>query len=134
MSVAGNCAPTVGRAYDGSAMHRSVLALSIAMGLAACGSGLEMSHARDDEALAARQWHEDVVRLAGDVDGSAARIEGEACTDACVRRASAADRTDRICEVSRQDDHDEATLYLCEDARERVARLDLRIDACSCDS
>lgn len=101
----------------------------------ACGTSAELSrddHARDDRALASRSDHDEVVRLSGDLDAPPA--EGEACPEACLRHERVSDLTDRICEAARNDDHDDATQFLCEDARERAASTERRAAGCPCGS
>lgn len=109
-----------------------VLATTLAL-VPACGTSAELSrddHLRDDRALAVRADHDDVVRMSGDVDGPPA--EGEACPDACLRDERVRTLADRICEVARNDDHDEATQFLCEDARERAESTHRRAASCTC--
>lgn len=112
---------------------RSALCLSALVLPSACGTSAELTrddHARDDRALSSRADHDEVVRLAGDVDGPAA--EGGDCPEACARDGRVRELTDRICETAGRDDHDDATQFLCEDARERAASTQRRAAACTC--
>ena len=100
-----------------------------------CG-GAEISHddlTRDDSALMARRYHEDVVRLAGDVDSSPDPAIAGACDAPCEYHPRIVDLTNRICQVWERDSIDEATHFLCEDAREREQSSRRRSDACHCD-
>jgi hypothetical protein len=109
--------------------------LFVSLSSAACGTSAELSRDdrdRDDRALSVRADHDEVVRLSGNVDGPAA--EGDACQEACLRHERVDDLTTRICEVARNDDHDEATQFLCEDARERLDSITRRTAACACPS
>jgi hypothetical protein len=99
----------------------------------ACGTSAELSrddHTRDDRALSSRAEHDEVVRLSGDTDGAPA--EGAACAEACARHDRVHELTERICDTARNDDHDDATQFLCEDAREREASTERRAAGCSC--
>ena len=109
------------------------LALIASLLVPACGTSAELSRddrERDDRALSVRSDHDEVVRLTGNVDGAPA--EGDACPEACLRHERIDDLTNRICEVARNDDHDEATQFLCEDARERLDSVTRRTTACAC--
>ena len=100
---------------------------------AGCG-GAEISHddlSRDDSALMARRYHEDVVRLAGDVDSSPDPGTPGSCDAPCRFHPQIVDLTGRICAVSERDPIDEATRFLCEDARERERSSARRHDACA---
>ncbi len=100
-----------------------------------CG-GPEISHddlMRDDSALMARRYHEDVVRLAGDIDASPDPATPGACDTPCQAHPRIVDLADRICLVSERDSIDEATRFLCEDARERERSSQRRFEACQCD-
>ncbi len=111
---------------------RSALLLALLV-VPACGTSAELSRddrERDDRALSVRADHDELVRLSGNVDGTAA--EGPACADACLRDERVTDLADRICEVARNDDHDEATQFLCEDARERQRSTERRAASCEC--
>lgn len=111
---------------------RAALALSLFV-LTACGTSAELSRDdrdRDDRALSVRADHDELVRLSGNVDGAPA--EGAACEAACLRHERVTDLSDRICEVARNDDHDEATQYLCEDARDRQRSTERRAANCTC--
>lgn len=105
-----------------------------APGLAACaGSMAEISREdreREDSALLARGHHDDVVRLVGDADGPPVGPEG--CHDGCPRLLRARDLSARICEIASNDDHDEATQFLCEDAGARTRGYEQRLAECSC--
>lgn len=101
--------------------------------LGGCGTSAELSRDdrdRDDRALSVRADHDELVRLSGNLDGRPAA--GPECSDACLRHDRVRSLTDRICEVARNDDHDEATQFLCEDAREREASTGRRVADCSC--
>lgn len=105
----------------------------LALALGACGTSAELSRDdrdRDDRALSVRGDHDEVVRLSGNIDGPPAL--GPECSDACLRHDRVRSLTDRICEVARDDDHDEATQFLCEDAREREASTGRRVADCGC--
>lgn len=109
------------------------VALALCLSVPACGTSAELSRddrERDDRALSVRSDHDEVVRLSGNMDGSPA--EGDACPEACLRHERIDDLTSRICEVARNDDHDEATQYLCEDARERLDSITRRTAGCAC--
>jgi hypothetical protein len=111
----------------------SLLLVALMTSLGACGTSAELSRDdrdRDDRALSVRADHDEVVRLAGNLDGRPA--EGPECGDACLRNDRVRSLTDQICEVARNDDHDEATQYLCEDARERQASTGRRVADCAC--
>lgn len=101
--------------------------------LAGCGTTAEITRDerdRDDAAFEARADHDEVVRTAGDLDGAPA--EGEACAEACRRHQRVSTLTTRICGVSERDENDDATRFLCEDARERRASTERRAAACTC--
>lgn len=85
---------------------------------------------REDEALLARGYHDDVVRLVGDAE--AAPIAADGCADQCSRRERVRSLADRLCVIAERDDHDEATQFLCEDARSRESNLAQRLAACGC--
>lgn len=106
------------------------------LGLTACaGSMAEISRderEREDSALLARGHHDDVVRIAGDIEGRPAESPAE-CEDTCSRKARVHELAERICAIAATDDHDEATQYLCEDAHTREAGLTRRAASCSCD-
>src|SRR5687768_12717621 len=114
-----------------------LLALVLAVGLGfGCGTTAEITRDerdRDDAALTAREDHDEVVRISGDVDGAPAEGE-EACADACRRHQRVSTLTDRICGVSERDEHDDATRFLCEDARERRTSTERRAASCACSS
>lgn len=114
---------------------RSLLALSLALGASACGGSMaEISRedrAREDSALLARGHHDDVVRLVGDAEGGA--MDPAECPAMCMRRSRVGDLTHRICSIAEEDDHDEATRFLCEDARSRQQSMEARLGACACD-
>lgn len=106
---------------------------SLALAAPGCGSTAEITRDerdRDDAALEARADHDEVVRVAGDLDGVPA--EGAACDEACRRHDRVSSLTTRICGVSERDEHDEATRFLCEDARERRASTERRAAGCGC--
>lgn len=113
----------------------SLFALSLALGASACGGSMaEISRedrAREDSALLARGHHDDVVRLVGDSEGGA--MNASECPTMCMRRSRVADLADRICNIAEQDDHDEATQFLCEDARARQQGMEARLGACACE-
>jgi|GEM_PF-2176305 len=112
-----------------------LLAVLLLTSLSACGTSAELSRDdrdRDDRALSVRADHDEVVRLSGNLDGPAAM--GPDCSDACLRHDRVGSLSDLICEVARNDDHDEATQFLCEDAREREASTGRRVADCSCPS
>lgn len=117
-----------------SSVPAAVVALLVSSLLVAgCGTTAEISRDErdmDDAAFDSRADHDELVRAAGDLEGAPA--EGEACSDACRRHARVSSLTDRICGVSARDDHDEATDFLCEDARERRASTERRAAACPC--
>jgi hypothetical protein len=101
--------------------------------MACAGSMAEISHderEREDQALSARGYHDDVVRLVGDAE--AAAVPDTACADWCGRVPRVHDLAERICRIAGGDDHDEATQFLCEDARSREAGLAQRLTGCGC--
>jgi hypothetical protein len=103
---------------------------------AGCG-GPEISHddlTRDDSGLMARRYHEDVVRLAGDVDATPDPSVPGACDASCERHPRIVDLTHRICDIWERDSIDEATHFLCEDARERERSSQRRFEGCHCAS
>ncbi len=87
---------------------------------------------REDEALLARGYHDDVVRLVGDAE--AGPVAPEACGDDCARLERVHGLAERICGIADRDDHDESTRYLCEDAHARENGLTQRLSACDCGS
>lgn len=102
-------------------------------GIGCAGSMAEISRDerdREDEALLARGYHDDVVRLVGDAE--AGPVAAEACPDVCPRLERVEQLAERICGIARRDDHDEATEFLCEDSRARKDGLAQRLGACSC--
>lgn len=102
--------------------------------VAGCG-GAEISHddlTRDDAALRARQYHEDLVNLAGDVDAHPDPGVPGACDGTCEASPRIHDLAQRICGVSEADPNDEATRFLCDDSREREASSARRAQACRC--
>jgi hypothetical protein len=116
-------------------MSRSVSFALLALALAAGCGGPEISHddlTRDDSGLMARRYHEDVVRLAGDVDSSPAPTIPGACELPCANHPRIVELTHRICEVWERDSIDEATHFLCEDAQERQRSSQRRFEACRC--
>lgn len=118
-----------------SPAHAIAIALAVGASFLApgCGTTAEISRDErelDDAAFESRADHDELVRAAGDLEGAPA--EGEACSDACRRHARVSTLTERICGVSARDDHDEATDFLCEDARERRASTERRAAACPC--
>ncbi len=115
-------------------MQRLFLLAALLALAAGCG-GPEISHddlTRDDSALMARRYHEDVVRLAGDVDSSPDPGTPGACEAPCEHHPRIVDLTGRICQTADRDSIDEATRFLCEDARERERSSRRRSDACHC--
>ena len=109
----------------------TLLGLALAAG---CG-GPEISHddlTRDDSTLMARRYHEDVVRLAGDIDSSPDPGTPGACDAPCEYHPLITELTNQICQASERDAIDEATRFLCEDARERERSSRRRSDACQC--
>ena len=112
------------------------LSLSLALlGSAACGGSMaEISREerdREDSALLARGYHDDLVRLVGDPEGGP--IAPDQCSAACGRSGRVQQLASRICDVAASDDHDEATQFLCEDARTREQGLAQRLAACTCE-
>lgn len=85
---------------------------------------------REDQALLARGYHDDVVRLVGDAE--AAPVDAAACPTLCPRRERVHTLAERICTIAEGDDHDEATQFLCEDARSRENGMSQRLSACEC--
>lgn len=115
--------------------HASPLFLAVLLAWlpAGCGTTAEITRDerdRDDAAFEARADHDEVVRIAGDLEGAPA--EGEACSDACRRHEQVSALTGRICGVADRDPNDDATRFLCEDARERRASTERRAQACTC--
>ena len=114
-------------------MRHVVRLAALLLVLPACGTNAEISRDerdRDDAAFDVRADHDEVVRVSGDTDDVPA--EGDACPDACRRHHRVTQLTDRICGVSDRDEHDDATRFLCEDARERQASTERRAAACTC--
>lgn len=112
---------------------RTSIALACLGSIACAGSMAEISRDerdREDQALLARGYHDDVVRLVGDAE-AAPVAEGQ-CADTCPRAPRVHELTERICRIAEGDDHDEATQFLCEDARARESGLTQRLSACSC--
>lgn len=102
--------------------------------LAGCG-GAEISHddlTRDDAALRAHQYHEDLVQLAGDVDAHPDPSIAGSCDGTCEAAPRITDLANQICEISRNDPNDEATRFLCDDARERESSSTRRAQTCQC--
>jgi len=87
--------------------------------------------AHEDSALLARGHHDDVVRLVGDAEGGA--MDPAECPAMCMRRNRVGDLTNRICTIAGADDHDEATRFLCEDARARQQSMEARLSTCACE-
>jgi hypothetical protein len=85
---------------------------------------------REDSALLARGYHDDVVRLSGNTEGGPIAAEG--CHDHCPRLLRVRDLAARLCEIASTDDHDEATQFLCEDAGSRRDGYEQRLAECSC--
>ena len=116
-------------------MHRPLVVLLV-LGLSAAGcGGPEISHddlTRDDSGLMARRYHEDVVRLAGDVDSSPDPSVAGVCEAPCANHPRIVQLTDQICSIWERDQIDEATHFLCEDARERQQSSQRRYDTCHC--
>jgi hypothetical protein len=111
-----------------------MLAFLACVTVAGCG-GAEISHddlTRDDAALRAHQYHEDLVRLAGDVDAHPDPSIAGSCDGTCEASPRITDLANRICEISQHDGNDEATRFLCDDAREREASATRRASACQC--
>jgi len=111
-----------------------LLAVLTLSAIAGCG-GAEISHddlTRDDAALRAHQYHEDLVRLAGDVDAHPDPSVPGACDGTCEASPRISELADRICEIWQRDSNDEATRFLCDDSRERQASSARRAQACQC--
>jgi hypothetical protein len=101
---------------------------------AGCG-GAQISHddlTRDDAALRAHQYHEDLVHLAGDVDAHPDPSLPGSCDGVCESAPRITDLANQICEISRNDQNDEATLFLCDDSRERESSSTRRAAMCQC--
>jgi hypothetical protein len=101
-----------------------------------CG-GAQISHddlTRDDAALRAHQYHEDLVHLAGDVDAHPDPSVPGSCDGVCESAPRITDLANQICEISRNDQNDEATLFLCDDSRERESSSIRRAAMCQCGS
>jgi hypothetical protein len=99
-----------------------------------CG-GAEISHddlTRDDAALRAHQYHEDLVSLAGDVDAHPDPTVAGSCDGVCEASARVSSLADQICDVSQRDPNDEATRFLCDDSRERQAATTRQAQTCQC--
>lgn len=86
---------------------------------------------REDEALLARGYHDDVVRLVGDAE--AAPVGEDECPTQCPRLERVGSLATRICDIAAHDDHDEATQFLCEDARSRENGMRARLTSCGCE-
>ncbi|MBX7196340.1 MAG: hypothetical protein K1X94_30080 [Sandaracinaceae bacterium] len=119
-------------------MRARLLTTSIAIAclcsVACAGSMAEISgdeREREDEALLARGYHDDVVRLVGDAE--AAPVSPDACGDGCATLSRVHGLSDRICRIAERDDHDEATQFLCEDAHSRENSLTQRLASCTCE-
>jgi hypothetical protein len=113
---------------------RIALAVFLLPFLSGCG-GAEISHddlTRDDAALRAHQYHEDLVRLAGDVDAHPDPSIAGSCEGTCEAAPRINELANQICEVSRHDENDEATRFLCDDSRERESSASRRATACRC--
>ena len=101
-----------------------------------CG-GAQISHddlTRDDAALRAHQYHEDLVQLAGDVDAHPDPSVAGSCAGVCEAAPRITELADRICQVSHDDPNDEATLFLCDDSREREGSSTRRAQTCHCET
>jgi len=85
---------------------------------------------REDSALLARGHHDDVVRLVGDAE--AGLVPSDQCQDVCPRLLRVHGLAERICDIAAGDDHDEATQFLCEDARARESGVRRRLAEGSC--
>lgn len=112
---------------------RTIAAVLLTL-IAGCG-GAEISHddlTRDDAALRAHQYHEDLVQLAGDVDAHPDPSVRGACDGTCEASPRITDLANRICDVSQHDPNDEATRFLCDDARERESSSTRRASTCQC--
>lgn len=99
-----------------------------------CG-GAEISHddlTRDDAAIRAHQYHEDLVNLAGDVDAHPDPSVSGSCDGVCEAAPRISDLADRICDISHHDQNDEATRFLCDDATERESSSSRRAATCQC--
>ena len=106
--------------------------VSAPVAVAGCG-GAEISHddlTRDDAALRAHQYHEDLVHLAGDVDAHPDPAVPGACDGTCEAAPRITELASQICQVSQNDPNDEATRFLCDDARERESRSRRRAQSC----
>jgi hypothetical protein len=106
----------------------------LAVFFSGCG-GAEISHddlTRDDAALRAHQYHEDLVQLAGDVDSHPDPSVPGSCDGTCEASPRVTDLAHRICDISERDPNDEATRFLCDDSREREASTSRRYAACQC--
>jgi hypothetical protein len=102
--------------------------------VAGCG-GAEISHddlTRDDAALRAHQYHEDLVHLAGDVDAHPDPSIAGSCDGVCEAAPRITDLANQICDISEHDQNDEATRFLCDDARERESSSTRRAGTCQC--
>jgi len=85
---------------------------------------------REDSALLARGHHDDVVRLVGDPE--AGPVPADQCGDVWPRPRRVREPPDRIARTPEGGDHDEATQFLCEDARARETGLGQRLHECPC--
>jgi hypothetical protein len=104
--------------------------------LAGCG-GAEISHddlTRDDAALRAHQYHEDLVQLAGDVDAHPDPSVPGSCDGTCEASPRIVLLATQICDIAQHDPNDEATRFLCDDSREREASSTRRAQTCQCDA
>lgn len=105
--------------------------------LAACGGAqAEISHddrAREDDSLVARGFHDDVVRMTGDSEGLPRELSATECESFCRTYPGVDDRTRRLCAIAERDPNDEATQFLCEDARTRSSAMRERGSACACE-
>lgn len=102
--------------------------------ISGCG-GAVISHedlTRDDAALRAHQYHEDLVQLAGDVDAHPDPAVQGSCDGVCEASPRITDLANQICEISQNDQNDEATRFLCDDSRERESSSTRRAATCRC--
>lgn len=100
--------------------------------VAACGSALPESRPErgEGEALDARAWHAEVVRIEGAISVHPEEVD----PSCCVSADRACSLSARICAVSRSDEMDEGTRVLCEDAEPRCAVTRGRATAvCGCE-
>src|SRR5690242_4327579 len=108
--------------------------VSLLLFVSGCG-GAEISHddlTRDDAALRAHQYHEDLVHLAGDVDAHPDPSVAGSCDGVCEAAPRITQLANQICEISRHDENDEATRFLCDDSRERESSSTRRAQTCQC--